>query len=85
MEENNVIEDNIETDSEKIKRLEAQVFQLKNIILKLVNIARIFHDYLVKLMSNFPNSFSRLVKKKINHEIQKMEGLLTFHFTLKDM
>ena len=50
MEENNVIEDNIETDSEKIKRLEAQVFQLKNIILKLVNIARIFHDYLVKLM-----------------------------------
>ena len=50
MEENNVIEDNIETDSEKIKRLEAQVFQLKNIILKLVNIARIFHDHLVKLM-----------------------------------
>ena len=50
MEENSVIEDNIETDSEKIKRLEAQVFQLKNIILKLVNIARIFHDYLVKWM-----------------------------------
>ena len=38
MEENNVIEEIVETDSEKIKRLEAQVFQLKNIILKLVKI-----------------------------------------------